>query len=422
VPEYSYQGIDKAGKKVAGKMDSPNEGEVRIALRGMGVRPTRINKEGAKRNLFGAQIRSVPTEALVTFTRQLQVLISSGIPIVQGLDILYDQSGNASLKVIIGAVKEKVSAGSYFWESLSAYPLVFPKLYISLIRAGEASGSLDQMLKRLTRYVEDSERTRKMVRGAMMYPAIVVCIGAGVVSLMMVFVIPKFEDMLKGNGQELPLITQMVIHASHFMIANILYLVSGVGFAIYIFLKYIKTPEGRALIDRMFFHFPLFGGMMQKSGIARFSRTMQTLLASGVNLIDAIDICKATIDNAVLEDAVSKIRSEVEAGKTLGMVISKIALFPRMAVQMISVGESTGNMDKMLEKVADFYESEVEILVGGMTKLIEPLVLVVLGGDGWWYYDCDVFAYLQNGRRRSIVCRKFSRVKQSLGNRLQFRN
>ncbi len=382
MPDFQYQGVDKAGKRVEGKLSVPNEGELRMALRGQGIRPIRVTKVGALNtsisSLFGPG-GSVPLEVLLTFTRQLHILISSGIPLVQGLEILTDQAGNATLKSVVIAVKEKVSQGAFLWESLSAYPLIFPKIYISLVRAGEVSGSIDQMLKRLGRYLEDADRLKKMLKSAMMYPLVVISIGIGVISLLLVFVIPKFEDMLKSSGQELPLPTQLVINMSHFVINNIVYILGTVITTSYLVIRYFKSDEGRAFRDRALFRMPLFGPLMQKSGVARFSRTMQTLLVAGVNLIDAVDICKATIDNAVLEEAVTKIRSEIESGKTLGNVIGKLNVFPVMAVQMISVGESTGNLDKMLEKVADFFEAEVETLVAGLTKLIEPIVLVVLG-------------------------------------------
>jgi len=386
MPEFQYRGVDKSGKRVQGKLDAPGEGDVRMILRGMGIRPLSggISKVGAMNMDLGKLLSgggtSVRAESLVIFTRQLNVLISAGIPLVQALDVLSDQAAERSMKNIIVAVREKVSSGSYLWEALNGYPKAFPKLYIALVRAGEASGSMDQVLKRLSRYLEDADRLRKMVKGAMMYPAIVTCIGIGVITLLLVFVIPKFESLLKGAGQELPAPTQFVIDASHFLAAKGIYLAAGLGVAAWVIIKYIKSDEGRAVYDRLMFKMPLFGTIQQKSGVARFSRTMQTLLSSGVNLIDAIDICRATIDNSVLEQAVGKIRAEVEAGKTLGLVVGTLPAFPKMAVQMIAVGESTGSLDKMLEKVADFYEAEVEALVNGMTKLIEPLVLVVLGG------------------------------------------
>jgi type IV pilus assembly protein PilC len=386
MPEFQYQGVDRAGKKVTGKLNCPTEGDLRMALRGQGIRPVRITKAGggggSGQMMFGGGAGgSVPLEVLVAFTRQLNVLITSGIPIVQGLEILYEQSTNRTMKAIVGQMKEKVAQGSYFWESIAAFPKAFPRIYVALIRAGETSGSVDQMLKRLSRYLEDANRLRKMVKGAMMYPSIVVLVGIGVIAMMLTFVIPKFEELLKNSGQELPLPTQIVLDMSHFMTGNIVYITGGLIAFFVLGFRFVKSTEGKAIIDRALFRAPLFGNIMVKAGTARFSRTMQTLLASGVNLIDAVEICKATVDNAVIEAAVGKIRAEIEAGKTFGMVITKLKVFPDMAVQMITVGESTGNLDQMLDKVADFYEEEVENLVAGLTKMIEPLILVLLGGS-----------------------------------------
>lgn len=383
MPQFEYQGVDRAGKRVRGALEAGSEGDLRVSLRAQGIRPTRItsarSNSGGKTSKGGSNA-SLNLSQLVGFCRQLQVLISSGIPIVQGLEILADQAQDKGAKQIYTQLKERVSQGSYFWEALSMYPKAFPKLFIALIRAGESSGAIDTMLKRLTRYLEDADRLRKILKSAMMYPIIVITIGVGVVAMMLVFVIPKFEELMKGNGQELPGPTQFVLDLSHFMVGNILYIIGGLVTAGVLIFKFVNTDEGRAILHRTLFRAPLFGPLMQKGGVARFARTMQTLLASGVNLIDAIDICRATIDNAVLEESVAKIRAEVEAGKTLGMVTSKMPVFPTLASQMISIGESTGNLDKMLEKLADFYEEEVETMVGGLTKLIEPILLVFLGG------------------------------------------
>jgi len=197
---------------------------------------------------------------------------------------------------------------------------------------------------------------------------------------MMVFVIPKFEELLKSSGQTLPWFTQVVLDISRFMVDNIIAIIVGTVTSVWLLIRYINSPEGRAVRDRAMFNFPIFGPLMQKGAVARFARTMQTLLSSGVSLLDAIDICRATVDNAVVEGAVGKIRSEIEAGNRLGVVINKLDVFPKMAVQMISVGEASGSLDQMLEKVADFYEAEVESMVAGLSKLIEPFILVFLGG------------------------------------------
>jgi len=376
--EFFYEGVDRNGKNISGKLDGASEGDLRVSLRSMGIRPRKITQaKGATSSVSGAR---VPLVDVLAFIRQLQVLISSGVPLVQSLEILSEQSPNKVLKVVSLTMKERVAAGSYFWETMAGFPLVFPKLGVALVRAGEASGSLDVMLKRLTRYLEDTDRLQRSVRGAMIYPVLVILVGIVVVSGLLVFVIPKFEELLTSSGKALPLPTQIVVDLSHFMVNHFLIIASAVGVVGFIGLNYLRSREGKAFRDRVLYGAPLFGSLMQKAGVARFSRTMTTLLVSGVTLLDAIEICKNTVDNAVLEDAIAGFRAEVESGKTLGSVIERVGVFPKMAVQMISVGESTGALDRMLEKVADFYEMEVETSISSLTKLIEPLVLVILGG------------------------------------------
>lgn len=384
--QFQYAGIDRAGKKVNGTLDVLNEGELRMQLRSQGIRPTRIVKAGVLNTDIGMMMKgsgaktSLSLEQLLYFTRQLQVLISAGIPIVQGLEILETQSLDRSARAVFRGLKEKVSGGMFFWEAVSQYPKAFPRMYVALIRAGESSGATDQMLGRLGRYLEGSDKLRKMVKSAMMYPAIVVIVGVGVIIAMLAFVIPKFEEMLRGAGQDLPGPTQFVISASHFITGHLAGIFGTFVVAVILLVRFVQTKEGKDLLDRLLFHAPLFGNLAQKSATARFTRTLGTLLQSGVNLIEAIDICTAALDNSVLETAVVKIRAEVESGKTLGSTIERLKVFPTMAVQMISIGEATGALDRMLDKVADFYEEEVEIMVGGLTKLIEPLILVFLGG------------------------------------------
>ncbi len=384
MPEYKYEGVDKQGKRVKGQLNAATEGDLRVLLRGQGIRPVRIGAVSLVQrdlgSIFKGGTSNITPEEVLHFTRQLQVLTGSGVPLVQSLDILGDQASSASLRELCSGVKNRVSEGSFLWEALSSFPKSFPRLYLALVRAGESSGALDQMLKRLSAYLEDNDRLKKMLKAAMMYPAIVISIGVVVVAAMLIFVIPKFEELIVSNGGELPGPTAFVINLSHFLVAYWYYIVGGL-IAAYVMLKrFISTPEGRIFFDRMLFRAPLFGPLMQKGGTARFTRTLSTLLSSGVSLLDAIEICKQTIDNAVLEEAVATVRSEIEQGKGLSQVFSKLDVFPKMAVQMMAVGENTGQLDKMLEKVADFYEAEVEALVSGLTKLIEPFILVFLGG------------------------------------------
>lgn len=384
MPEFNYIGTDRKGNKVSGKLQAESIGEARMSLRNEGIRPRSISRSSGAQfelsSLFSLGKVRFPTEWIVVFTRQFQVLITSGIPLVQGLELLAEQAPSKAFKNMVETIRNRVSEGSFLWEALSQYPENFPKLYVALVRAGESSGSLDAILRRLTQYMEDGERIRKIIKSAMMYPIVVCCIGAGVVSLMLVFVIPKFEDMLKGAGQELPGPTKMLISLSHAMVDNAVVIVGTLIVLYFLGIRYFRSPEGKAVLEQVLFRTPLFGNLMQKAGIARFSRTMHTLLASGVNLVDAVDICRSTIDNAVLEEAVGKIRAKIESGQALGTVIEETRVFPQMAVQMIKVGESTGSLDKMLEKVADYFEAEVEATVSGLTKLIEPFILVFLGG------------------------------------------
>jgi type IV pilus assembly protein PilC len=382
--EFIYEGVTRTGEKVKGSLNAPTEGDLRILLRGQGIRPVKISTVGfAQRDLFSMAKSvgsgTVSLEQLVHFTRQLQVLVGSGIPLIQALDILIDQTTGA-VQYTCQMIRNRVSEGAYLWETLAQHPKVFPKLYVALIRAGESSGALDTMLKRVGRYLEDADRLRKMIKGALMYPIIVLSIGAVVIGVMLVFVIPKFEAMLTGAGQKLPGITQFVINSSHFLQNNILVILGATAAAIFGMKAYIGTEEGRAFLDRITFRLPIFGSLVQKAGVARFCRTMFTLLNAGVPLIDAIEICRMTMDNKVLEEAIRSVRPEIEQGKTLGGAFARVSVFPRMAVQMIAVGESTGALDQMLEKIADFYEAEVEIATGGLGKLIEPIMLVGLGG------------------------------------------
>ncbi len=383
MPEFYYEGVSGEGKKVKGQAEALHEGEIRMILRSKGIRPTKITKANMFQTDIGSMLgrgQKVPSEVLVVFTRQLHMLITSGVPVVQALEILEDQTTNNALKKNLLMIRDKVSGGSYLWQAFALYPNTFPKMYTALIRAGEASGALDVIFKRLSRYLEDMEKLRKTIKGAMIYPLLVVVVGIGVVVALLTFVIPRFESLLTSTGQDLPLPTKIVIDVSHFFAANVHFFVIGTFTIGYMVLRWSKTQEGRAVIQRLFFRMPLFGDLIQKGGVARFARTLETLLTSGVTVTDGLDICRETIDNVVLEDATAKVKKEVEAGNSFGGVLTKLSVFPKMASQMISIGESTGNLDKMLGRVADFYEEEVEIKVKGLSKLIEPVILIVLGG------------------------------------------
>ncbi len=377
---YQYEGTRRSGEAVKGTVNLPSEGEVRIFLRQQGIRPSKIEQESLfnkELKLFGSGVKD--TEVAV-MTRQLAVMVSSGVPLLQAFDILQQGEKNPKLKKALIAIQEGISAGSPLWEAMSKQKDIFSHLYVYLVRAGEMGGALDLILNRLAKYLDDNVRLVRMVKGAMVYPAAVLIVGAGVTLGLLTFVVPQFESMITASGGELPYLTKMVINISHFCSNNFLYIAVIIFGGTTFFLRTIKTPEGKKMWDKFLLSMPLFGDLLVKGATARFARTLGTMLTSGVNLIDAIEICKMTIDNTVIEEALGRVKEEISAGKTIALPLAQAKVFPGMVIQMINVGENTGTLDQMLIKVADFYEAEVEAIVSSLSKLIEPVVLVVLGG------------------------------------------
>jgi type IV pilus assembly protein PilC len=382
-----YTAADRTGKKIEGKLEANSEGELRMALRAQGLRPVKISKANLAQVDIGTYLRgitgggnSVSTERLMNFIRQLQIMINSGVPLVQALELFHDQETDPTLKRILATSRDKINSGSFLWECFSLYPTVFEKVFVALVRAGESSGTLDVMLKRIGKYLENSYRLKKLIKSSMTYPISVTIIAIGVVSLMLTVVIPKFEEMIKGSGGELPAPTKFVINCSHWMTGHITMLIVGTVATFFFVRSYAKTKDGRIVIQRTMMNVPMFGDLIIKSGVARFSRTLSTLLSSGVPLVDSLDICRQSADHIAFEDAITEMKKEVELGSSFTTTMVRQKVFPKMATQMSSVGENTGNLDKMLEKVADFYEEEVENTIQSMMKLIEPFMLVFMGG------------------------------------------
>ena len=382
--QYAYVAVNRSGVKVQGQIEASGENDLRVMLRAQSLRPLKIQKIKAAGAGLAASLsvltgRISDTEVLL-FTRQLSILIGAGIPLVQGLEIIQSQITSRPFRNMLISIREKVSSGSFLWESLAQQKLVFSDIYVSMVKAGEASGALDVILKRLMRYLEESIKLKKMVQSAMVYPITVSIVGMGVLFIMLTFVIPKFEDMLASNNQELPDITKFVIDASHFTQAYAFHIVGASAVLVMLLGRYLATVEGKNFFDAVILKVPLFGNLTKKVAVARFSRTMQTMLSSGINLLDSLDIARGAVGNNVYSSVITKLKTEVESGKTLSDTLAKQPLFPGMMVQMVTVGETAGNLDNMLERVADFYEEEVTNLVGNMTKLLEPIILVVLGG------------------------------------------
>lgn len=388
MPEYSYKAKDPAGKVVDGRLEANNEGEVRMQLRTKGLRPISIGESGVSNMDIGDYLSrvtggatSVPLDKIMNFIKQLQTMVASGVPLIQAIELFYDQESHPYLKSILGTSRDRINGGAFLWEAFSAYPDVFEKVFVALVKAGESSGTLDVMLKRVGKYLENSYRLKKLIKSSMNYPITIVVIASGVISLMLTVVIPKFEAMLTSAGQKLPAPTQFVIDLSHFVIGNIYTIIAVIAAAFFLLKNYLKTREGQIVTQRIALGLPIFGPLIIQSGVAKFSRTLSTLLASGVPLVDSLEICKEAATHIAFEDAIATMKREVELGATFSnAMVRQQALFPKMAVQMVLVGESTGNLDKMLERVAEFYEEEVEVSVQGMLKLIEPIMLVTMGG------------------------------------------
>ncbi|MGZ3650937.1 MAG: type II secretion system F family protein [Bdellovibrionota bacterium] len=380
MPIFQYEGARRNGEAVKGTVNLPSEGEVRIFLRQQGIRPNKIEQQSVfnkDMSFFGSGVKD--TEVAI-MTRQLAVMVSSGVPLLQAFDILQQGEKNPRLKKALIDIQDQISAGSPLWEAMSKQKDIFNHLYVYLVRAGEMGGALDLILNRLAKYLDDNVRLVRMVKGAMVYPAAVSVVGFGVTFGLLTFVVPQFESMIAASGGELPYLTKVVINISHFCSSYFLYIIGIIVGGGTFFMRTIKTPEGKKLWDRFLLGLPLFGDLLIKGATARFSRTLGTMLTSGVNLIDAIEICKMTMDNTVIEEALARVKEEISAGKTIALPLAQAKVFPGMVIQMINVGENTGTLDQMLIKVADFYEAEVEAIVGSLSKLIEPLVLVVLGG------------------------------------------
>ncbi|NUM88474.1 MAG: type II secretion system F family protein [Bdellovibrionales bacterium] len=380
MPVFKYEALRKNGEKFKGTVDLPSEQEVRIFLRQQGARPLLVEAESLFNrdlSLFGSGVKD--TEVAI-MTRQLAVMVGSGVPLLQSFDILQQGEKNASLRKALKEISESISGGTPLWEAMSKQKKIFSHLYIYLVRAGELGGALDQILNRLAKYLDDSVRIVRMIKGAMVYPAIVLVVGFGVTFGLLAFVVPQFEQMIISSGGELPYVTQLVIQISKYTSSNALYIIAGAVVFGVVFGRWKASDTGRPIWDRFVLGMPVFGDLALKGATARFARTLGTMLMSGVNLIDAIEICKMTMDNVVVQDALSKVKEEITGGKTIAVPLAQAKLFPSMVVQMINVGENTGTLDQMLLKIADFYEAEVEAAVANMSKLIEPVVLVVLGG------------------------------------------
>jgi len=377
--KFQWEGTTRAGEKRKGVMAAESATEVEQRLRSDGLNVERVRREGGL-NIEIQIGTGVTPKDLQIFTRQLATMIDAGLPLVQCLDILASQTQNKSFAKILNSVKSSVEQGATFSDALKRHPKVFDELYVNLVAAGEVGGILDTILNRLAIYIEKAVKLRGQLKSAMYYPAGILVVAVAVIAIMLLKVIPTFEKMYHDMGHaELPGATLFVIHISHGVINN-WYLIAGGMFGVVAGLVVMRRTEGgRKAFDAALLNLPIIGPTLRKIVVARFTRTLGTLLASGVPILDALDICARTAGNRVVQNGILRARAKISEGHDMAGPLGESRVFPSMVVQMIGVGEQTGQMDQMLQKIADFYEEEVDAAVAGLTSLIEPVMMSFLG-------------------------------------------
>jgi type IV pilus assembly protein PilC len=378
--QFEFRGTSRSGETVTGVRAAPTREALDSILRRESITPQKIVEKGREIAIpkfkWGEKVKS---KELAVFTRQFSVMIDAGLPLVQCLEILSSQQENKAFARMLSGVRGTVEGGSSLANALRQHPKAFDDLYTNMVEAGESGGILDTILQRLSTYIEKAVKLKRSVQSAMIYPVAVVVIAGGVVTLLLWKVVPIFTTLFAGLGVSLPLPTRIVIALSHFVasfgpILIVLFILLGIGIR-----WYYGTPSGRMVIDALTLKVPILGPLMRKISVARFSRTLGTLITSGVPMLEAMDITSRTSGNAVIEKAIGQVRKAIEGGRTIVDPLRETGVFPNMVVQMIGVGEHTGSLDSMLQKVADFYEDEVDAAVGDLLTALEPMIILFLG-------------------------------------------
>ena len=377
---YLWKGKNPKGRSVKGEMVAENLEQVRNALLRRKISPGRIKKKPKDlfENIKFLQPRVKESDVII-FARQFSTMIDAGLPLLQCLEILHAQQENSTFKKQLKKIKESVESGETFADALKKFPDSFNELFVNMIAAGEAGGILDVILGRLAAYMEKMAKLKKQVKGAMTYPIITIIVAIVVVGIILVFVIPVFEEMFASMGSVLPTPTLMVVMMSNFVIANISYILVGIfGFS-FLIRRFYKTKKGRVLMDDLFLRLPVIGILIRKVAVAKFTRTTSTMISSGVSILEALDIVGRTAGNKIVEFAIQDVKSGISEGRSMADPLLESGVFPSMVCSMISVGESTGALDTMMEKIADFYDDEVDQAVKDLTDMIEPFMLIFLG-------------------------------------------
>ncbi len=384
MPTFVYSGKTSGGELRKGQIDAANLAQATASLRRQQIIPVSISQ---KKSLFATLnsinipglTKGVTTKDLAIFSRQFATMIDAGLPLVQCLDILSTQHDNAEFKKTLNEVKNAIEGGSTFADALKKHPKVFDSLYVNLVNAGEVGGILDTILNRLALFLEKTEKIKNKIKSAMTYPVAVIIIASLVVAGLLMFVVPIFEGMFKDFGQALPAPTQIVVFLSKFMQHSWYYLIAAIVIIGIVFNRVYKTEKGRFIMDGLFLKAPVFGDLLRKTATARFTRTLGTMISSGVPILEALEIVSKASGNSVIEKSIMNARESLSQGKTLAEPLIEQKIFPGMVTQMIAVGETTGALDSMLNKIADFYEDEVDTAVDSLTSLIEPMLMVFLG-------------------------------------------
>jgi type IV pilus assembly protein PilC len=380
MPVWVWEGRTKAGETRRGEVEAADESSVQQRLRAMALSNVKIRKKPMSLNFKMPGLGGISQKDLVIFTRQFATMIDAGLPLVQCLDILASQLDNMAFREVLSKVKMKVESGSTLADALGDHPKVFDTLYTQLVAAGEIGGILDTILNRLAQYIEKAEKLKSKVKGAMVYPSIVLVVAVGVTVVLLLFVTPTFEKMFKDFGGAMPAPTQFIIDLSKALQHYGIYMLMGVIAVVVAFKTWVSSKKGREQWDAFAIRTPIFGPLIRKVAVARFTRTLGTMISSGVPILDALEVVAKTAGNTVIEKAIRYTREKISEGKTIVQPLAETKVFPPMVVQMIGVGEATGAMDQMLTKIADFYDDEVDAAVAALTSMIEPVMMVFLGG------------------------------------------
>ncbi len=380
MPIYTWEGKSNLGEIKKGELVADNLVIARLQLRKLNITPGRILEIKEKSAQKTAIRKKISTKSIVVFTRMFATMINAGLPMVQCLNILAAQQENPAFAKVITWVKGDVESGLSLSEGLKKHPKIFDQLYTNLVDAGEAGGILDVILSRLSSYIEKAEKLKKKIKGAMVYPAVVTGVAVVVTMVILIFVIPIFEKMFSEVGQALPVPTQFVIALSRFVSKNIIFMILGAVGLVFLLRRLYATEKGKYFIDDLMLKLPIFGILLRKAAVAKFTRTFGTMVSSGVPILEALEIVAKSAGNKVVEKAIYKARESISQGKSISEPLAESGVFPPMVTQMIGVGEASGELDTMLNKIADFYDDEVDAAVTTLTSMMEPIMMVVLGG------------------------------------------